>query len=91
MQHFLYFFPLPQGQGSFLPVFMIYPICLSASLPYPLLLFHLGDKEGIQGLLIGEQNTLPAVNTEEVGIPIPQTLGVGFISRTLKGRAFEFL
>jgi hypothetical protein len=22
-QHFLYFFPLPQGQGSFLPVFMI--------------------------------------------------------------------
>ena len=24
MQHFLYFFPLPQGQGSFLPTFCVW-------------------------------------------------------------------
>jgi hypothetical protein len=26
-QHFLYFFPLPQGQGSFLPTFWSIAIC----------------------------------------------------------------
>jgi hypothetical protein len=49
------------------------------------------DKDGIQGLLIGEQQALSPVNPYQVGMPVSETLGVGFINRSLKGRISKFL
>lgn len=32
-QHFLYFFPLPHGQGLFLPIFIVIPHIITIQLP----------------------------------------------------------
>ena len=51
-QHFLYFLPLPQGQGSFRPIFIVIPfdvVVAAVSSPrlmiiiLPLLFLHLRD------------------------------------------------
>ncbi len=54
-----------------------------------ILLRDIWDKEGIQGLLIGEQETFLAVNPNQVGVPITETV---FNGRDIdKGRVSEFL
>jgi len=55
-----------------------------------ILLQDIRNHKAIQGLLIGEQDALPTVNAEEVGVPITETIGVLSIG-ILQGRILEFL
>ena len=39
--------------------------------------FDIQDEKTVEGLFISKEKTFPAVNPNEVGMPITQTLGVG--------------